>query len=180
MKRRRSRFKFPTITIPPSKNPRRRTGVILTLLVALLSVNLVSATPKANAGSRPSPGFQCRAVVENIGSRAGSPQIIEPIRASNRCQGGIGNQSITVILQYWQVRRFARDGWAQVTKRTAGRRGPGPISVSTRWNCGDPHRNNAGRVRLRVVATGQVIDWNGDYHGASTLSRNEITRDCAV
>lgn len=179
-RRKRSRFKLPTITIPPAKNPRRRTGIVLAIIGALLSLNLVSAAPAAEASTRPAPGFQCRATVANISSRAGNPQVIEPIRASNRCMGDISYQSIEVILQYKVDRRWARDYWKKVTSRKSARRGPGTISSSTRWNCGDPHRNNAGKVELRVVATGYVIDWDGDPHGASTLSQNSIVRDCAV
>lgn len=173
-------MKRPSITIPPTTNPRRRAAMVLAIIVSLLFFNLATA-PASNAGSRPGEGFQCRAVVENVGSRPGNAQIIEPIRASNRCQGNISYQSIEVILQYKVDRRWPfRDYWKKVVSRKSARRGPGSLSIHTRWNCGNPHRNDAGRVQLRVVATGYVIDWDGDPHGASTLSRNEITRDCAV
>lgn len=175
MPRKHSKFK-----IPLTKNPRQRVGVILTISGALLSFNLVVAS-ESKAHTRPAEGFQCRAFASDVRSRAGNSQIIEPIRASNNCLGDIAKQSLTVTLQHWNNRQWPlRDRWETVSSRKTSKKGPGRLQVSTRWNCGDPHRNNAGRVRLRVVATGEVLDWNGDYFGASTRSRNEITRDCAV
>lgn len=148
------------------------------VLLVVFFVAAAIAAPPTHAG-QPAPGFQCRATANDIGSRPGNPQIIEPIKATSNCHN-VSYQSITVILQHWNPRGILRGRWEQVAKRTTSKRGPGLISVSTRWNCGDPHRNNAGRVKLRVVATGWAVDMDGDPGGASALSRNEITRDCAV
>lgn len=149
--------------------------------LVLALVGGVWATP-ASAGSLPAPPYTCRTFADDIKSRPGNPQIIEPIFGSNTCTGGgITRQSVTVMLQRYNSRGLLLPGrWETVTKRSASKVGPGTTKVSTRWNCGDPHRNNAGRVRLRVAASGWVMDVDGDFGAASVMSANEIVRDCNV